>query len=129
MRITCRTGLSQVRRLRHALGAFLDVFALDREFVEDVLLASGEVLANAVEHGARSAANTSIVLVAHAGPNGMLAIEVSDSGRFVQRDRIEGRGFGLGIVRQIAQSVTIETNDGTHVRMLFEYPQARRNVG
>ena len=119
LRISCATDASRVRSLRHALEEFLRVFRLDDEFVEDVLLASGEVLANAVEHSAGAEGWSQVELVAR-GIDGMLAVDISDSGRFIERERVSGRGFGLGIVRQIARSVTIDAREGTRVRMLFD---------
>ena len=136
LRISCATAASSVRSLRHALEEFLRVFRLDDEFVEDVLLASGEVLANAVEHGAGAEGWSQVELVAR-GIDGMLAVDISDSGRFIERERgrqaaarsilralyareRSGRGCGLGIVRQIARSVTIDAREGTRVRMLFD---------
>jgi len=107
--------------LRHALEEFLNVFDLDQEFVEDVLLASGEVLANAVEHGAGENGGT-VELVAR-GRGGMLAIDIRDGGRFIERARVSGRGFGLGIVRRIARAVEIDSEDGTRVHMLFDAPK------
>jgi anti-sigma regulatory factor (Ser/Thr protein kinase) len=122
LRIACWTDASRVRSLRHALGEFLKVFNLDQEFVEDVLLASGEVLANAVEHGAGAEGGGMVELVA-CGRDGMLSVDIRDGGRFIERTRVSGRGFGLGIVRRIAREVEIESADGTRVRMLFEAPK------
>jgi hypothetical protein len=119
LRIVCLTDRSRVRVLRHALQAFLGAFELEREFLEDVLLASGEVLANAVEHGARQSGECRVELYAHSGPDGTLAVEILDGGTFIERERVAGRGFGLEIVREIAQSVTIDASRGTRVRMLF----------
>jgi anti-sigma regulatory factor (Ser/Thr protein kinase) len=126
LRIDCTTDASKVRFLRHALQTFLGVFPFEQEFLEDVLLASGEILANAVEHGGNGAA-TRIELFAH-GERGLLAIDIHDHGTFIERERVSGRGFGLGIVRQIAKSVTIEAEAGTRVRMLFEPPRRPSNA-
>ena len=50
-----------------------------------------------------------------------------DRGTFVNRARRAGRGFGLKIVNATARSVTIDTDGGTHVRMIFDAP--RRSAG
>ncbi len=108
------------RQLRHALRAFLDVFAIEPEYRDDVLLAVGEVLANAVEHAYEASTRATVELVARSGTNGSLAIEVSDEGTFIERERLPNRGFGLRIARAIARSVTIDTAHGTRVRMVFD---------
>jgi anti-sigma regulatory factor (Ser/Thr protein kinase) len=123
LRIACPADLSLVGSLRHALASFLEVFGLDRELIEDIVLASGEVLANAVEHGSASVDNGRVELLARSVGDGTLAVEIRDSGRFIERDRVAGRGFGLGIVRHIARSVEIDVREGTCVRMIFD-PQA-----
>jgi anti-sigma regulatory factor (Ser/Thr protein kinase) len=120
LRIVRAADLSVPRQLRHALRAFLDVFALDADFLEDVLLAVGEVLANSVEHGCESGSFHNVELLARSGKNGTLAIEVYDQGTFIERERLPDRGYGLRIVRAIARKVTIETGQGTRVEMLFD---------
>jgi anti-sigma regulatory factor (Ser/Thr protein kinase) len=120
LRIVRPADLTAPRQLRHALRAFLDVFALDGDFLEDVLLAVGEVLANSVEHGYDGGSLHNVEIVARAGKNGTLAIEVFDEGTFIERERLPDRGYGLRIVRAIARRVTIETGRGTRVEMLFD---------
>ena len=51
---------------------------------------------------------------------GRLCVVVSDNGSFVDRRPLPGRGFGLRIIRAIAAQLTIDTSDGTRVRMVFE---------
>jgi anti-sigma regulatory factor (Ser/Thr protein kinase) len=120
LRIVCYADTSNVRLLRHALRSFLDVFALERALLEDILTASGEVLSNAVEHGCDESGRSSVELIARGGNGNTLAIEVSDEGQFVNRARLPDRGFGLGIVRAIANNVIVKTGRGTRVEMTFE---------
>lgn len=120
LRIVRAADPTAPRQLRHALRAFLDVFALDADFLEDVLLAVGEVLANSVEHGCHGGSFHNLEMLARSGKNGTLAIEVYDEGTFIERERLPDRGYGLHIVRAIARKVTIETGQGTRVEMLFD---------
>jgi anti-sigma regulatory factor (Ser/Thr protein kinase) len=120
LRIVCRADAGAVTRLRHALRAFLDVFPFEQEFLEDVVLASGEALANAVEHGADPSGGSDVEIFARCGLDDTLAIGVSDSGRFIEREKLPNRGLGLKIVHAIARSVTIDTARGTRVEMLFD---------
>ena len=120
LRIVHSADPTAPRQLRHALRAFLDVFAIEAEFLDDVLLAVGEVLANSVEHAYAANARSTIELLARAGKNGTLAIDVYDEGTFIERERLPNRGFGLRIVRAIARTVTIETAEGTRVQMVFD---------
>jgi serine/threonine-protein kinase RsbW len=122
LRLNCNADPAVVRSLRHALIAFLQVFAIDDDRLDDILTAVGEALANAVEHAYGGDAQDGIELVVRILAPDTIAIDVCDHGRFVERDERPGRGFGLRIVRAIARDVTIETNGGTHVHMLFDAP-------
>jgi two-component sensor histidine kinase len=126
LRIVCCADTSNVRLLRHALRSFLDVFALERDLLEDILMASGEVLSNAVEHGCDESGRSNVELVARGGKGETLAIEVSNEGQFLERARLPDRGFGLGIVRAIANNVIVKTGRGTRVEMTFEPSRARQ---
>ena len=127
LRIVHRAEPTAPRQLRHALRAFLDVFGIEGDFLDDVLLAVGEVLANSVEHAYEENAKSTIELLARAGKNGTLAIDVYDEGKFIERERLPNRGFGLRIVRAIARTVTIETERGTRVQMVFDAGRLQSN--
>ncbi len=121
LRLNCTADPALVRPLRHALRAFLRVFEVDAGRLDDILTAVGETLANAVEH-AYASESRDVELVARVQAPDAITIDVYDRGCFVERGERPGRGFGLRIVRAIARDVTIETDGGTHVRMLFEAP-------
>jgi len=120
LRIVRDADPSAPRQVRQALRAFLDAFNIAPEFVEDVLLAVGEVVANAVEHGYDGPRFNTIEMRVRAGPNGTLSVDVYDSGTFIERERLPNRGFGLSIVRASARDVTFETGRGTRVQMIFD---------
>ena len=48
-----------------------------------------------------------------------LAVDVFDRGKFIERAPRPNRGFGMKIVKAIAQDVSVDVGDGTHVRMIF----------
>ncbi len=124
LRLNCLARRDAARPMRHAVAAFLAAAGgVDREVTDDILTAVGEALANAVEHAyGDDGTNEEIELCARLGRDRTLAVDVYDRGRFIERALRPGRGFGLRIVRAIAKDVTVETKDGTHVRMIFDVP-------
>lgn len=79
-------------------------------------------MANVVEHAYSRGPKTSlghIELRAKLLSDGKLSIDVFDDGSFVERRPLPGRGFGLRIIRAVAGQLTIETEEGTRVRMTF----------
>jgi serine/threonine-protein kinase RsbW len=121
--LRCPAQSRYVAPVRHALAAFLQALEFDRHALEDVTTAAGEALANIVEHAySRSAKSASryLELRATVAPNGTLALDVADAGRFIERKALPGRGFGLRIIRAIAGRLTIDTSEGTRLRMTFD---------
>ena len=123
LRLSCPAQSRYVAQVRHALEAFLQALQFDRDFLDDVTTAAGEALANVVEHAyARSATQDarSLELRARVLRSGKLAIDVSDDGAFIDRTPLPGRGFGLRIIRAVAGKLTIDTAEGTRLRMTFD---------
>ena len=113
--------------MRHALRAFLAVLEIEAEVVEDISMAVGEALANAVEHAYTEGPPGLVELYARVEEDkDQLCVEVRDEGRFIEREPRAGRGFGLRIVRTVARAVSVETDGGTRVAMTFH---ASRRVG
>jgi serine/threonine-protein kinase RsbW len=103
----------------------MDAVAIDEETRDDILIAVGEAIANAVEHAYEGAsAPGEIEVHARIADPRTLEIDVADRGRFIERERREGRGFGMRILRSVARAVAIETDNGTRVHMLFDIMQA-----
>lgn len=122
LRLRCPAHSQHVAPVRHALEAFLSALQMKRQAVEDITTAAGEALANIIEHAyASGAANADayLELYARSDREGGLAIDVSDAGSFIARQSLPGRGFGLRIIRAVAKQLTIDTSDGTRVRMVF----------
>ncbi len=102
-------------RFRSSLRAFLERLRVERERIDDVVLAAGEAAGNAIEHayaGKPGSVRLHAFLV-----GSRLVVEVCDEGRW----RLDGdpeRGRGLGIMRALVDRVAIEsTHAGTSVRL------------
>lgn len=123
LRLCCPAQSRYVALIRHALEAFLQALQFDPDYLEDVTTAAGEALANVVEHAyARLQAETAgyLQLRARILRSGKLAVDVLDNGAFIEREPLPGRGFGLRIIRAVARQLTIDTAEGTCVRMMFD---------
>lgn len=111
------------RPIRHAMAAFLAASGrVDEDCSDDILTAVGEALANAVEHAYDGVEESSVELFARLDGDDTLAVDVFDQGTFIERPPRANRGFGLRIVQAIALEVTVNTDNGTHIRMVFRIP-------
>jgi anti-sigma regulatory factor (Ser/Thr protein kinase) len=125
LRLRCPAQSRYVAPIRHALGAFLEALEIDRAARDDVTTAAGEALANVVEHAYACSSSKSggdVQLLARVDRGGKLSVDVRDRGSFIRREPVPGRGFGLRIIRAIAQ-LHIDTKRGTCVSMTFEGPE------
>ncbi len=104
-----RAGLSEIGTARRELRAWLAEIALDGSRAEDVLLAVGEAVANAVEHGSRSDGQH-VVAVEVSLHGGMLLASITDNGRWQldsTRGPALGRGRGFTIMKALMDEVTV----------------------
>jgi anti-sigma regulatory factor (Ser/Thr protein kinase) len=123
LRINCIARREAARPIRHAVAAFLAASGkVDRDVRDDILTAVGEALANAVEHAYEGVEANEVELFARLESSDTLAVDVFDRGTFISRGPRPNRGFGMRIVEAIAQAVTVNVEDGTHVRMIFTIP-------
>jgi serine/threonine-protein kinase RsbW len=128
LRINCTARREAARPMRHAVAAFLAAAGYgDQETSDDVLTAVGEALANAVEHAYDGVEKNQVELFVRLERDDTLAVDVFDRGTFINRAPRAGRGFGLRIVEAIAQAVTVNVEDGTHVHMIFNVPRNRKD--
>jgi anti-sigma regulatory factor (Ser/Thr protein kinase) len=126
LRINCIARRECARPMRHALAAFLAASGrVDEEASDDILTAIGEALANAVEHAYEGVEENEVEMFARLERDDTLAVDVFDRGTFIKRESRPGRGFGMRIVEAIALAVTIDVDNGTHVRMIFNVPHKR----
>jgi len=115
--------LAEARGIRHRLRAWAEGLGLDHDRVHDVLLAVGEAVTNAVEHGSDGDPGRTVSLEAFVS-GGELTASVSDSGRWASDSsasrRAEVRGHGLTLIHGLADSVAVaRTVVGTRVTMTF----------
>jgi anti-sigma regulatory factor (Ser/Thr protein kinase) len=101
--------------MRRALRKFLAAIRLERTRHEDVVLAAGEAIANAIEHAYRGGDGEVRLRVFTTTTR--VVVEVSDRGRW----RLEGdaeRGRGLCIMRALVDHVVIESEGSTRTLAL-----------
>lgn len=115
-----------VSRLRQDLARWLRTqVTLDREKLDDVLLAVNEALTNSAEfaYRGRPQQGTMTLQVHYDAREGLLLVKVSDHGtwRHVDpADQPNTRGRGIPLMRALADDTTIShTANGTHVHMRF----------
>ncbi|BBX44801.1 SpoIIE family protein phosphatase [Mycobacterium cookii] len=109
---------------RAALRTWLTQAGVEPDQVQDMLIATGEAVANAIEHGHRGHPEGTISLRASAVADG-LQVSVVDTGvwktpRHVPSDY---RGRGISLMRCLVQDLSIHSNDaGTTVHMYARIP-------
>jgi anti-sigma regulatory factor (Ser/Thr protein kinase) len=120
LRITHVATLECATPFRHALSAFLSALDINSVLCSDVITAAGEAMANALEHAYKGHEPGDVELYAKEDDKQLLLVAVRDHGTFIVRAENPGRGYGLPIAQAIAQSVSIDTDDGTNVQMTFD---------
>ena len=78
--------------------------------VDEILLATGEAMANALEHG-----RPPVTMTLSWDDGGQIAVTVHDSGRWRIAPDGGSRGLGLPIMSTLMDGVTVDTADGTRV--------------
>jgi PAS domain S-box-containing protein len=104
---------------RAALRTWLTQAGVEKEQLQDMLVAAGEAVANAIEHGHRDRPEGVISLRANAVADG-LEVRVIDSGVWKTPRQVPGeyRGRGISLMRCLVQDLSIHSNDtGTTVHM------------
>jgi len=115
--------LKNVSVTRRGIAGFASDCGFPEEAVDDIKLAAGEALSNAVEHG--SARETRRIMVDCSFDGRALTIQVRDEGLgFPMPVEIgtvipdaRGRGFGIFLMRRLMDEVSFERN-GTVVRLV-----------
>jgi anti-sigma regulatory factor (Ser/Thr protein kinase) len=83
---------------------------LPQAHVDDVLLAAGEAIDNALEHGVPP-----IVVAMSWQDHRELVVEINDGGRWVIPARGGDRGFGMPIMTALMDAVSVDTTRGTRL--------------
>jgi serine/threonine-protein kinase RsbW len=127
----CSDGVAIVREFlavpknaaagRAVLRSFLEECAVKPEWIHEVMIAGGEALANVVQHAYPAGTRGKMVLSIYCcTEHKVVALQIRDHGRGKMADESERRGFGLLIMRALAEAVSVETAQGTTVTMVFK---------
>jgi serine phosphatase RsbU (regulator of sigma subunit)/anti-sigma regulatory factor (Ser/Thr protein kinase) len=112
--------------LRRQLAPWLAQAGIDEEDAYDVVLATCEAAANAIEH-AYGPAEAMFRVTAQA-ERGEVTVEVQDRGAW-RAQRNPRRGRGLAVMRELMDDVSVNSGDGgTNVRLLRRLREGR-NLG
>lgn len=109
----------QLAPSRDALRSWLTQVGVEDDQISDVLIATGEAVSNAIEHGHRDRSGGIVSLRATAVVD-LLRVTVSDTGTWKQPrvDAAIRRGRGMALMRGLMEDFTIHTDDvGTTVSM------------
>lgn len=109
---------------RKRLREWLAAIGVDPARENDILLATGEAVTNAIEHGSGCDARKTVFVEAFLRLD-TVAVTVSDSGRWASDSsaslRSRRRGRGLTLMSGLADRVdTIRTSSGTRVTLQFD---------
>ncbi|MGI9005520.1 MAG: ATP-binding SpoIIE family protein phosphatase [Streptosporangiaceae bacterium] len=119
LELTFPAGPEGLAPVRSALRAWLARCDLTERTAQDVLIAAGEAVANAYEHGSGGASGRPISVTATATGSD-LHLTVTDAGRWKESAPVPGayRGHGLPLMRALMSEVTVTPGPaGTTVRM------------
>jgi anti-anti-sigma factor len=121
LRLWFAARADQLAVVREAMRSWLAGAGVDPGDGEIVVLAAGELCANAVEHAYPAGSDAAVEISLAREPGGELALVVRDRGRWRPPPEDPGnRGRGLGIVRALMHAVDIdEGRDGTTVSARF----------
>ena len=113
--------------VRDALRAWLEALELERSEAEDVVLATWEACANAIEH-AREPAERSVVVRA-ALDDSLIRVTIGDTGQWAPPAGREDRGLGLRLMEALVSSVGVaESPGGTTVTLEKTLPPKAAQV-
>jgi anti-sigma regulatory factor (Ser/Thr protein kinase) len=110
---------SHLATSRAALRGWLTQAGVEPEQIQDVLIATGEAVANAIEHGHRDSPEGMVSLRA-AAISDRLQVTVTDTGAWKAPREIAdiSRGRGLALMRGLMEDFTIHSDEtGTTVHM------------
>jgi anti-sigma regulatory factor (Ser/Thr protein kinase) len=127
LNVTVAAHLTELAPTRDALRGWLSRAAIDPDQALDVLVAAGEAMTNAIEHGHRDRPGGAVALYA-ATLGDRLEVTVADSGTWKPPDPAGSslRGRGIMLMRGLMDEVRIApAAQGTTVRM---HATIRRNA-
>jgi serine/threonine-protein kinase RsbW len=122
-RTTFKNQIGNVALARQGIAGFAADCGFSAEAIDDIRLAAGEALSNAIEHGCAKPSHKVVVVCTYDA--GKLTIEIQDTGRGfpAPSDCLDvapdsrGRGFGIFLMRRLMDEVSFERN-GSVVRLV-----------
>ena len=113
-----RADAAELSSFRRRLREWLSARGVDERAANDLLIASGEACANAIEHAYGFSRESSIDVTGTIS-DGSVELRISDRGHWREHGQSENRGRGLGIMAALVDDVRIERGqDGTVVRLV-----------
>ncbi|SPM33670.1 histidine kinase, partial [Mycobacterium rhizamassiliense] len=118
--MTFAADVNQLGPSRAALQSWLKRAGVDRDQILDVLIASGEAVANAIEHGHRDGSVGGTISIQATMHVDRLHVTISDTGTWKDpsTDDEVSRGRGIALMRGLMEHFAIQPSDtGTTVHM------------
>ncbi|WP_118913786.1 SpoIIE family protein phosphatase [Mycobacterium shigaense] len=118
--MTFAADVNQLASSRAALQAWLKRAGVEPDQILDVLIATGEAIANAIEHGHRGSSGGGTVSVKATMYVDQLHLTISDTGTWKEPYPVEDdtRGRGIALMRGLMEHFAIRSSDtGTTVQM------------
>jgi anti-anti-sigma factor len=119
---------TRLARVRRAVAAWAQACGLPEEMTEDLQLALGEALANAVEHAYQGSADGECAWSLERDPDGSVRVCVQDFGAWRPPPEDRGhRGRGLELISALGDEVDVRRTDdggadGTGTTVRFRVP-------
>jgi serine/threonine-protein kinase RsbW len=105
--------LSQLAAFRRSIGSWLDAANITGDTRNDIVLATHEAVANAMEHALEEGPVEVRGEIAHDA----VTISVSNAGEWRTPDSTESRGRGLAVIRALVTNVQFDTGQNVSVVM------------
>jgi GAF domain-containing protein/anti-sigma regulatory factor (Ser/Thr protein kinase) len=121
--LTVTSDDASLHLVRDAIRTWLEGSELNRSDAEDLVLATWEVCANAIEHA--SDPHEDRIRLRAFVEGSSVRVFVEDTGRFVPVERRQDRGLGLQLAEKLASSLAITMGEaGTAVALEMKLPRA-----
>src|SRR5262249_4655570 len=121
LRLTVPAAATSARAVREPLKRWLVHEGVPEMVLGDLLVASGEAVANAIVHAYPGGRRGAIHVAAETG-DGAITVTVADEGQW--RAPRDDRGMGLTLIRSLVDGQVERSPSGTTVRMRYTRTEA-----
>jgi serine/threonine-protein kinase RsbW len=121
MELALEARAENIAIVRHALGGFVEAYAVSESKLADIRLAVTEACANVVVHAYQDGEQGAMEVLASM-EGGEMIVRVRDWGRGIRpRPDSPGLGLGLSLIAALAETVQLGHDEAEHteVRMSF----------